>query len=70
MIRSDLLWPPGRPDEGERFDETYIGDGVYACHDGYQVWITTGDGSSIALEPSVLDSLIAYVAQRRKGAAA
>lgn len=37
---------------------TYVGDGVYAWHDGYQVWIATervpGHWCAIALEPAVL----------------
>ena len=42
--------------------ETYLGDGVYASHDGYQIWLRTGDGNNqrIALEPSVFASLVAY----------
>jgi hypothetical protein len=42
----------------------YIGDGVYAEYDGYQIVLTTENGyevtNRIALEPSVLDSLIEY----------
>jgi len=47
-------------------DWTYIGDGVYARFDGYQVWISTdfddhGDpNSEIALEPVVLKALVDY----------
>lgn len=39
---------------------TYLGDGVYAAHDGYQVWVATSDSNRIALEPSVLAALLAY----------
>jgi hypothetical protein len=42
--------------EGSR----YLGDGVYASHDGYQVWLTTrvdGQQHTIALEPAVLRAL-------------
>lgn len=42
----------------------YIGDGVYARFDGYQVWIWTSngisDGQPIALEPEVLEALFKY----------
>jgi hypothetical protein len=40
----------------------YLGDAVYASFDGYQIWLTTGDGNDqrIALEPDVFRALIAY----------
>lgn len=45
--------------------EIYLGDGVYARHDGFQIWLWTSDGvhrsSSIALEPNVIVSLAAYI---------
>lgn len=41
-------------------DPTYLGDGVYAGHDGYQVWVHTQQGHCIALEPGVLAALLAY----------
>ncbi len=43
----------------------YLGDGVYASFDGYQVWLETSvqyeDGSKIALEPDVFNALRNYV---------
>lgn len=40
--------------------EVYLGDGVYASFDGYQIWLRTprsnGD-HSLALEPRVLAAL-------------
>lgn len=43
--------------------ETYIGDGVYASFDGYQIWLRAprenGD-HRVALEPSVFDALTAF----------
>lgn len=43
---------------------TYLGDGVYAEFDGFNVWVWTTDGinksQKIALEPAVIDALIAY----------
>lgn len=52
----------------DRFsDVTYLGDGVYAGHDGYQVWIWTSNGieesAAIALERGTLHTLLSY-AQR------
>lgn len=47
------------PDE----QETYIGDGVYASFDGYQIWLrAAGDchQNRIALEPAVYASLVRY----------
>ena len=47
----------------EQFKE-YIGDGIYASFDGYQIWLRTSDGirytNEIALEPSVFNALIDY----------
>ena len=48
---------------------TYLGDGVYASHDGYQIWLETtrddGQLHRIAIEPAVLDKLNAYAARLR-----
>lgn len=44
-------------------DMDYLGDGVYAGHDGIQVWLTVNDHRNeplVALEPKVLESLIRY----------
>lgn len=44
-------------------EETYIGDGVYASCDGYQVWIRAerdGCQNTVALEPEVMRGLIRY----------
>jgi hypothetical protein len=41
----------------------YLGDGVYASHDGFQIWLSVGSHLAepvIALEPNVLANLIAY----------
>ena len=43
----------------ERF-ERYLGDGVYAHFDGYQIWLTTLEGHRIAMEPQVMIKLKAY----------
>ena len=41
-------------------EERYLGDGVYASYDGYQIWLDTRAQepvNRIALEPSVLSHL-------------
>jgi hypothetical protein len=44
-------------------DQTYLGDGVYASHDGYQIWLAVNHHENIvvALEPAVLARLLDYV---------
>ncbi len=59
-------------------EDTYLGDGVYASFDGYQVWLdlraqdgfpfTPGGHPGIALEGVVLGALNDYV-ERIKAAA-
>ena len=49
-------------------NKEYLGDGVYASHDGYQFRLTTEDGgewpsNEIFLEPTVFDALIQYAAK-------
>jgi hypothetical protein len=50
--------------------KAYIGDGVYAEYDGYNVWIYTSNGIEesikIALEPEVLANLNNFVIQQRE----
>ena len=45
-------------------NKEYLGDGVYAETDGYNMQITTEDGLSVQnvifLEPVVFEALIAY----------
>lgn len=44
--------------------ETYLGDGVYASYDGFQVWLRTDRGGGqhlIALETGTYMALINYV---------
>ena len=45
-------------------DEQYLGDGVYASFDGYQVWLAANhhENRVIALEPAVFKALCGYVA--------
>ena len=47
-------------------DPSYVGDGVYASHDGYSIWLTcTIDGrvQEVCLEPEVLEQLDRYRAR-------
>ena len=46
----------------EHTDRKYLGDGVYASFDGFQIWLAANHHENvvIALEPSVFDALIAY----------
>jgi hypothetical protein len=52
---------------------TYLGDGVYARFDGYQVWISIKPSTdprqafnnAIALEPTVLEALIEFNRKQR-----
>lgn len=43
-------------------NNVYLGDGVYATNDGYQVWLAVNDPSNnvIALDEDVLKRLINY----------
>lgn len=52
----------------------YLGDGVYASFDGYQVWLHVGNHGNppvVALEPEVLRALVEFDrevrAVRKKG---
>lgn len=41
----------------------YLGDGVYARFDGYQIWLTVGDHHNrdlIAINPDVLNNLTEF----------
>ena len=42
---------------------TYLGDGVYASFDGYQIWLAVDhyENNVVALEPSVFANLCEYV---------
>lgn len=45
-------------------DETYLGDGLYASFDGYQIVLRAprADGNSeVFMEPSVVDAFLAYI---------
>ena len=48
--------------------DRYLGDGVYASHDGYQVWLAVNDHTNkvVALEPAVMRALEQYVADEQQ----
>jgi hypothetical protein len=41
-------------------ERSYIGDGVHASFDGHHIWLKTGNGQQIALEPNVYFRLREY----------
>ena len=49
--------------EDEPYESTYLGDGVYASHDGFQVWLAVNhhENKVVALEPRVFANLCEYV---------
>lgn len=44
----------------------YLGDGVYASFDGFQIWLAVNDHRNqvIAIEPNVLSRLIEYAKKK------
>jgi hypothetical protein len=46
----------------ENHQDTYLGDGVYASFDGYQIWLAVNHHTNkqVAIEPAVLLSLLTY----------
>jgi hypothetical protein len=43
--------------------ETYLGDGVYASFDGYEIWLAVNhhENKVVALEPQVFKNLCEYL---------
>lgn len=50
------------PQANDKANDGHLGDGVYASFDGYQIWLAVNDHNNkqVALEPSVMKSLIEY----------
>ena len=48
--------------------EEYLGDGVYASFDGYQVWLAVNHHNNkvVALDPHVFDQLVDYVEEIKR----
>ena len=42
--------------------QTYLGDGVYASYDGYQIWLAVNheDNIVVAIDPRVMYMLVQY----------
>jgi hypothetical protein len=42
--------------------DTYLGDGVYASFDGFQIWLTfeNHENNQVAIDSDVMKSLLAY----------
>lgn len=47
-------------------NSVYVGDGLYASHDGYMFWLKTPQGNEVALEPDVLRSFLDFVGKTCK----
>ena len=53
--------------EEEKLNHTYLGDGVYAEHDGYHMILRTGDhrdhlcDNKVYLDDSVMENLIRFM---------
>lgn len=47
---------------------TYLGDGVYASYDGFQIWLAVNepDNDVVALEPMTFGALVRYVESLRE----
>jgi len=48
----------------------YLGDGVYASYDGYQIWLAANrhDNHVITINPTVYHRLVEYAERLRKEA--
>jgi len=52
-------------EQAERTEEQYLGDGVYASFDGWQIWLAANDhlNEVIAIEPQVWAQLVKYASR-------
>ncbi len=48
--------------------DKYLGDGVYASFDGYQIWLAVNDHTNkvVALDTTVSDALVNYINELKK----
>lgn len=48
----------------DKIEDKYLGDGVYASFDGYQIWLAANDHRNkvVAIEPQVWVALQKFVA--------
>lgn len=49
--------------------QVYLGDGVYASFDGYQIWLAVNNHNNkvVVLEPDVIERLIDYIEVLKNG---
>lgn len=47
--------------------KSYLGDGVYASYDGFQIWLAVNEPENhvVALEPMTFGALVRYVESLR-----
>jgi hypothetical protein len=46
--------------------ERYLGDGIFASFDGYQIWLRGGD-HRVALEPDVVGAFLEFASEVKRG---
>lgn len=46
----------------QQMQDVYLGDGVYASFDGFQVWLAVNhhENKVVAIEPKVMENLLGY----------
>ena len=53
-----------------KFEKRYLGDGVYAEYDGYQIKLTAENGlrvtDTIYLDPNVMEEIVIYILNLNK----
>ena len=62
-VRPSKLWSTKMLQAHEKQDERYLGDGVYASHDGYNIWVRAernGFEHAVAFEPGLIRLLVRY----------
>lgn len=49
-------------DNRQKHQDVYLGDGVYASFDGFQIWLAANhhENKVVAIEPKVMEQLLAY----------
>lgn len=57
-------------DESSSMEKVYLGDGVYATFNGFEIILTTEDGINISnkiyLDPHVMDALVLFYNNKMK----
>lgn len=51
-------------------EKTYLGNGVYASFDGYQIWLAVNHHTNtvVALEPNMFNALVEFEKRPRRAA--